>query len=249
METPHERLKWARETAGYESAAAFARKYGISEVTYRAHEAGARGLRPGPADRYARVLRRKAKLRDLTAGWILYGDGDFDAARIAEPDLTDTDLDDDERAMAIIAQIVEVAGEEYGVLPRLEVVIAAGDGTVQEQEIITHSLLFRMAWLRSVTNAPLENLVIVEIDGDSMDPTFRTGDHALVDRSQILPSQKDGLYVLWRDGGAQVKRVSVSWRTGLYTIKSDNPEYPTDTEVKPDKLDIRGRVIWIGRKV
>ncbi len=74
METPAERLRWARRRAGFGSAAAFARALGIPEVTYRAHEkghagTGGRGLSERAARDYARHL-------GVDWAWLVTGAGE-----------------------------------------------------------------------------------------------------------------------------------------------------------------------------
>ena len=125
---------------------------------------------------------------------------------------------------------------------------AAGAGA-EGGDQIKHYLLFREQWLRAVTSAPVSELAVIEIDGDSMEPTLRSGDHALVDRSELRPRQKDGLYVIRVDGGLQVKRVSAHPVSGLLTISSDNPAYRSYADIKPNDVLIVGRVIWIGRRM
>tara|TARA_R110002167_G_scaffold319308_1_gene524990 strand:- start:253 stop:1029 length:777 start_codon:yes stop_codon:yes gene_type:complete len=70
MKTAAERLKWARQRAGYASAADFARRHGLTEVTYRAHENGLRGLSERVARRYA------AAMRGADWVWLLTGAGE-----------------------------------------------------------------------------------------------------------------------------------------------------------------------------
>ncbi|MGE5537311.1 MAG: LexA family transcriptional regulator [Gemmatimonas sp.] len=125
---------------------------------------------------------------------------------------------------------------------------AAGAGGVGS-EMVKHFLLFREQWLRQVTAAPIEELAVIEIDGDSMEPTLRSGDHALIDRTERRPRQKDGLYVLLVDGGLQVKRVSAHPVSGLLTITSDNPSYRSYGDIEPADVEVVGRVIWIGRRM
>lgn len=125
---------------------------------------------------------------------------------------------------------------------------AAGAGS-EAGEQIKHYLLFREQWLRAVTSAPVTELAVIEIDGDSMEPTLRSGDHALVDRTECRPRQKDGLYVIRVDGGLQVKRVSAHPVSGLLTIASDNPAYRSYADIRPSDIAIVGRVIWIGRRM
>jgi SOS-response transcriptional repressor LexA len=67
MNKPFQRLRFAREQAGYRSAADFSRANGITEVTYRAHENGQNGLKVDVAERYARLLG------NCTAAWLLTG--------------------------------------------------------------------------------------------------------------------------------------------------------------------------------
>lgn len=65
-----ERLKWAREQAGYKSAAAAARALGIPEATYYGHENGARGgFKIDDGVRYAKKFK-------INLEWLLTGEGD-----------------------------------------------------------------------------------------------------------------------------------------------------------------------------
>lgn len=57
MDTPADRLRKARIDRGFESPTAAARHFGWTEVTYRSHENGTRGLRIEAAKRYAKAFR------------------------------------------------------------------------------------------------------------------------------------------------------------------------------------------------
>lgn len=59
-----ERLRAAREKAGYDSAADAARAFGWKEPAYRHHENGTRGFGPDAAKRYGRAFKVKP-------GWLL----------------------------------------------------------------------------------------------------------------------------------------------------------------------------------
>ncbi|MBS7535084.1 helix-turn-helix domain-containing protein [Ancylobacter sonchi] len=63
-----ERLRRAREEAGYRSAAEAARAFGWNEVTYRAHENGVRGLKREAVDKYAGAFR-------VSPVWLWSGEG------------------------------------------------------------------------------------------------------------------------------------------------------------------------------
>lgn len=57
VEKPCDRLRKAREAAGFASAAAAARAFGWTVSTYQSHENGNRDLRPAIAERYAKAFR------------------------------------------------------------------------------------------------------------------------------------------------------------------------------------------------
>lgn len=63
---PFERLKKAREDAGYESASATARAFGWPEARYRHHENGHRNFRRPEAIIYARAFK-------TTPEWLMFG--------------------------------------------------------------------------------------------------------------------------------------------------------------------------------
>jgi Peptidase S24-like len=146
------------------------------------------------------------------------------------------------------APLVHFGGAEYGAVRSIGARLSAGAGA-ESDDAERGQMLFRMEWLRGVTSAGLDQLVVVPVDGDSMEPALRTGDHALVDLTQTRPSRKDGLYVIRSDGGLQVKRVSAHPTTGRLQIRSDNPAYESYADVDPASVAILGRVVWIGRRV
>jgi len=57
------------------------------------------------------------------------------------------------------------------------------------------------------------------------------------------------VYVLRRDDDLIVKRLGVSPASGSLTVASDNPAYPTWTDVPPETIVVIGRVVWAGRAV
>lgn len=66
METAGDRLRQARENAGYETAKAAAEAMGIPVATYIQHENGSRGYPATKAERYAKFFRVQPE-------WLLYG--------------------------------------------------------------------------------------------------------------------------------------------------------------------------------
>lgn len=137
--------------------------------------------------------------------------------------------------------------DPYAGVPVFDVRISAGAGAIAEEVEPKHYLMFRRDWLRGLSRSPSQ-LCVLEVTGDSMWETLHDGDHALVDRSQANPA-REGLYVLLLDDALVVKRISMHPVSKTLTIRSDNPNYPTYSEIKPDDVTIFGRVVWIGRRL
>ena len=139
-------------------------------------------------------------------------------------------------------------GEEFALLPSFDLRASAGGGAIFDREREAARVAFRRQWLKSVSNAPLDQLVVIEADGDSMEPSIHDGDHMLVDRTQTNP-RRDGIYVINWDGHINVKRVTTDPARKRIVISSDNPKYPPNEAVRPDEVAVLGRVIWIGRRL
>lgn len=73
MRTPAQRLRIARERAGYDTAKAAAEAMGVPVATYVQHENGGRGYPAGRADRYGKFFR-------VSPEWLLYERGEEDEA-------------------------------------------------------------------------------------------------------------------------------------------------------------------------
>ena len=84
MESPNERLKFARLRAGFTTAAKAADAMGIPRPTYMGHENGHRGFPAKRAPQYGRKFK-------VSAEWLLYGTGEMDLgeARSEEAEILD----------------------------------------------------------------------------------------------------------------------------------------------------------------
>src|SRR5215471_7339103 len=68
LEAPHQRLRLAREQAGFAHASDAARAMGIEEPTYLGHENGSRGV--------SRTAARYARFFGVSLDWLIDGRGE-----------------------------------------------------------------------------------------------------------------------------------------------------------------------------
>ena len=87
---------------------------------------------------------------------------------------------------------------------------------------------------------------LVEINGNSMEPTLEDGDYALVDPDNI-DYVKNKIYVITYNDESFIKRIVMDSKSKIIMLKSDNPEYE-DILITKDMqvyLKIEGRVIQV----
>lgn len=133
-------------------------------------------------------------------------------------------------------------------IPRLDIRASAGAGASAATGDIVEFMPFPLAWLKARGLNPAM-MRIVDVAGDSMEPTLSNGDIILVDTS-VKRIRGDMLYVIVRDDEIYVKRAQQRMN-GSVLISSDNERYPPE-EITPDaapRLQVAGRVVWFGRSI
>lgn len=131
---------------------------------------------------------------------------------------------------------------EFVSIQRFDVSASAGGGSLVEAEIGTGHYAFNRSWLQRRGLTP-NNLSVIAVRGDSMEPELYDQDLILLDRSQTQPRDGD-MYVVRYSDELFVKRVQTLplKRLGL---KSTNRFYDT-IEIKPDEatdLKFIGKVV------
>ena len=108
---------------------------------------------------------------------------------------------------------------------------------------------FPAIWLVGVAGHGPSHIHVIEVQGNSMEPSLSPGDKVVVDRGQTEPSPP-GYFVL-RDGSGivikQVEHVPDS-NPPRVTVKSVNRDYDA-CERRIDKISIIGRVVAAIRRV
>lgn len=140
--------------------------------------------------------------------------------------------------------------DQFVYVPHYKIEAAAGFGSIIDSEQIINYLAFHKDWIRNRLRVSLEGLALINVIGDSMEPTLRHNDLILIDMAQR--TIKDGLlYVLRIENNLIVKRLE-RLLDGTIKLRSDNAIY-SDQLLNPKNEDehpqIVGRVIWFGREI
>jgi len=120
-------------------------------------------------------------------------------------------------------------------------------GSYFDTPVVEAKRQFSRAWLREFTHTAPEHLFWALGDGDSMEPTIRSGELILIDRSHDTPRTADGIWALaWGDIG-MVKRLR-PLPDGRVEIHSDNPFVPLSIAVDGE-IHLVGRVVAVMRRL
>lgn len=131
-------------------------------------------------------------------------------------------------------------------VPLLDIGAAAGFGLETDREREAGRIAFPRAMLRDLASGGTDGLSLIRVDGASMEPQIRDGDHILVDRHDSSDRLRDGIYVLRLDDRLVVKRVVLGPVRGRVDIVSDNPAFPSWPGTAVADLAVIGRVRWSG---
>jgi phage repressor protein C with HTH and peptisase S24 domain len=136
--------------------------------------------------------------------------------------------------------------EGYVFVPKYDVQVSAGQGSLIHSEQIVSHLAFQENWIRQELGLDPSHILLIQAIGDSMNPTFNAGALLLVN-TKVDRIKNDSIYVINRDDELIVKRIQDLWN-GQIKIKSDNPKYEPLIIQKTDAIKIVGEVVWIGQK-
>lgn len=137
-------------------------------------------------------------------------------------------------------------------MPHIDLRASAGYGCLIDEINMTQDFIaFSKKWLAANIYAPLNELVMFTVNGDSMDSPssqIKNGSLILVDKS-VTEFGNDGIYVVSIDDALFVKRLQFLPGKKM-RVKSDNPAYdPFDVSLETDVINIIGKVIWAGNKI
>lgn len=155
----------------------------------------------------------------------------------------------EERSAPAPSKPDQVFLEQYVLVPRYEVAASAGGGAVVHSEQIVDYLSFKADWIRNGLGLSEKDLALINVKGDSMEPTLSNEDLILVDlRTQQV--EDNAVYVLQFNGVLLVKRIQRKL-DGTVIVRSDNTVYEPEVigVERVEALNVIGRVVWCGRRM
>ena len=142
------------------------------------------------------------------------------------------------------------APKGYSVVPEIDARVSAGPGAWNDEpEEIKEAWLFADPLIRHEFRAKPDDLRMITVDGDSMEPLLSSGDRIMIDVSRQVPSPP-GIFVIW-DGLALVaKRIEHVPHSDppRVVLKSLNPQYDS-YERSADEIRVVGRAVWVARRL
>ncbi|MBW2618508.1 MAG: helix-turn-helix domain-containing protein [Deltaproteobacteria bacterium] len=237
------RLRRRREELGF-TQEGLAQKVSLSKATIQKYEGGQipKGLH----------LAALSRVLEITTDYLLFGEGPMQRdllvrsvaqeaalSRAAERPTQPPSVNDAPSEL-VIPQIGTVDPACFDLVPLAEAELSAGGGAFVLSEADGAPHAFRKDWLNRVATSP-NNVVLLQIKGDSMEPTIIDGDIVLMDkgRQRIVDGYIFGLGV---DETVMIKRLYLL-PNGRIQIKSDSPSFDP-FEMERGEMRVLGQIIW-----
>jgi phage repressor protein C with HTH and peptisase S24 domain len=117
--------------------------------------------------------------------------------------------------------------------------------TTREHE--AEAYYFRQSWIRDHLDARPDDLRLMYVRGDNMEPTLYHNDMVLIDTSRKNPSPP-GIFVCFDGLGLTARRLELMPGEDRLRLISDNPQYSMFERDIADTVII-GRVVWFAREI
>ncbi len=142
---------------------------------------------------------------------------------------------------------IQPQSQDIAHAPIYDVSASAGLGSDVSSEEINDYFTFNKQWLSRYVGVSEDQLAMINVRGDSMEPTLFHGDSVLVDLNAKSVAA-EGIYCLQSDHGLLIKRLKFM-RSNEIQVQSDNEAYEDwlINEQNSEAHQIMGRVVWCSR--
>ena len=130
-------------------------------------------------------------------------------------------------------------------IPKVLARLSAGGGSFETESRVEGYYAFRADWVRG--RGRPENMVLMSVVGNSMEPEIKEGDMVLIDqaRTDVLAG---GIYAVGVEDTVMVKRIEKL--PGRLVLHSENTDY-SPIHLQGDELaNVRviGKIMWVSRE-
>ncbi|WP_306257837.1 S24/S26 family peptidase [Pararhizobium sp. IMCC21322] len=139
------------------------------------------------------------------------------------------------------------ATPQFRTITEYDIRASAGDGALTSEENVRSQWPFDPSYLSDFLGLSTNDLAIIEVRGDSMEPTLSSGDRVMVHLADKQISQP-GIFIIYDGGGTVIKRVEKIPGQDKLVLISDNPLH-TRYEISGDDVQIVGRVVWAAKRL
>lgn len=136
---------------------------------------------------------------------------------------------------------------QFRTITEYDIRASAGDGALTSEENVRSQWPFDPSYLSDFLGLSTNDLAIIEVRGDSMEPTLSSGDRVMVHLADKQISQP-GIFIIYDGGGTVIKRVEKIPGQDKLVLISDNPLH-TRYEISGDDVQIVGRVVWAAKRL
>lgn len=221
--------------------AELARRTGISTVSISSYM-------KGESDPSRERLVAMAEAANVSLFWLATGEGQMRSGRentLSDIETTQTPhlcLVDASGNIASSWEAPEPSSFDY--VPMVETQLSAGAGNFVLSENIEGYYAFRKSWLLRIASS-VKSLVLMRVQGRSMDPTIQDGDTVMIDTGR--QAIKEGLLYALRFGSTvMIKRLSFRPGGRILVISDNRQEYdPFETDLS--ELHVIGQIVFFCR--
>lgn len=142
------------------------------------------------------------------------------------------------------SQAVAAPDDEFLTIPLFDIQASMGPGIIVPDHLdVIQKLVVSKEWVRDqrFNHSGVPNLSIITGFGDSMDPTFRSGDPLLVDRG-VSSMDSDGVYVFTIGDMIHIKRLQ-QVGVGKVRVISDNRTLYDPWDANLSEVIVHARVL------